>query len=130
MIDIHKASGKTFPIKGTIRLAVNVGNSDEIVTFYVAEKLVTPVLLGCNYFYSHVEAILPRNLIAEINDGSSVNIIRKANRAPPVDIRMPDDRRREVASPRSFSPHDLFPNQNIATAEEHPKNLIKSHISH
>ena len=31
-IDIGIASGKEFPIKGTIRFAVNVGSSDEIVT--------------------------------------------------------------------------------------------------
>ena len=28
------------------------------------------------------------------------------------------------------SPHDLVPNQHIATTEEHPTSLIESHISH
>ena len=58
-IDIRNASEKTFQTNGTIRLAVNVGKSDEIVTIYVSEKLATPVLLGCVYCASHVEAIRP-----------------------------------------------------------------------
>ena len=87
-------------MKGTTRLSVNVGKGDEIVTFYVAEKFATPVLVGCVYCDSHVEAIRPRNRIVEMSDGSTVNIIRKATRATPVDLRMPDDHGREVGSPR------------------------------
>ena len=91
-IDIRNVNGKALPIKGTIRLAVNVGKSDEIMTFYVAEKLVTPVLLGCDYCDSHVESIRPRNRIVEMSGGSTVNIILKTTRAQPADIQMRYDR--------------------------------------
>ena len=43
--DILHASGKALPIKGTIRVYVNVVKGEEIVKFYVAEKLATPVLV-------------------------------------------------------------------------------------
>ena len=44
-IDIRNASVKILPIMATIPLAVNIGKRDKIVSFYVARKLVMPVLL-------------------------------------------------------------------------------------
>lgn len=55
----------------TIRLTVQIGTSVEHVNFYVVEKLTTSVILLCNIFDLHVEAIRSRGRIVDMDDGST-----------------------------------------------------------
>lgn len=57
MLDLQNASGKSVSIVGTIELIVQIGKSTQAVTFIVAEKLETYVILCCDFFDIHVEAI-------------------------------------------------------------------------
>ena len=49
----------------------------EIISFKVFERLAVPVILGWDYCEKHVEAIKPRQRIVELDDGTTVPIIRK-----------------------------------------------------
>ena len=79
-VTIRNASGKPVPILGTIRLSVQVGRKTEKVDFLVAEKLATAVILGCDYCDKYVECIKPRLRLVELDDGSTVPIVRQSSR--------------------------------------------------
>lgn len=51
-----------------------------MLTFYVVKKLVTAVLLGCYLCDRNVEVIHWRKRLVELDDGTTVSIIRKLNR--------------------------------------------------
>ena len=88
--NIRNASGKSVPIVGTIDLMVQIGTSSEYVKFYVAENLATSVILGCDFCDRHVEAIKPRLAIVEMDDGSTVPIVRQPSK-PNTNIPLPDE---------------------------------------
>lgn len=49
----------------------------EIVKILVAEKLATSVILGCDFCYKNVAVIGPRLAIVEMDDESTVPIVRQ-----------------------------------------------------
>ncbi len=89
MIRIRDANNKRLNIEGTVELSVQIGNHREQVTFYVAERLATDFILGCDFCDKHVEAIRPRKKLLELNDGTTVPIIRK-NKCRRKQIPLPD----------------------------------------
>lgn len=76
-VNIRTVSGRKLAIAGTTRLTVQIDTSVEHVNLYATEKLATSVILGCDFFDRHVEAMLPQRLNIEMEDGSTVPIIRK-----------------------------------------------------
>ena len=75
--NVKDANNRRITIEGTINLAVQVGTRFEIVKFNVVERLGTDVILGCDYCDKHVEAIRPRRRIVELDDGTTVPILKK-----------------------------------------------------
>ncbi len=75
-VRVRDANKRQLRLAGTVDLRVTIGNRDQLVTFYVAEQLATPVILGCDFCDEHIEAIKPRRRVVELVDGTTVPIIR------------------------------------------------------
>ncbi len=75
-VRVRDANKRQLRLAGTVDLKVTIGNRDQLVTFYVAEQLATPVILGCDFCDKHIEAIKPRRRVVELVDGTTVPIIR------------------------------------------------------
>ena len=63
-------------VGGKITLAMELGKRFEAVSFYAVESLCTQVLLGCDFCDKHVESIRPLKRVVELDDGTTVPIIR------------------------------------------------------
>lgn len=63
-------------ILSTITLSVELGPRIEVVQFNVVEGLANQVILECDFCLKHVEAIRPRKRVVELDDGTTVPIIR------------------------------------------------------
>ena len=50
--------------------------------FLVCDRLAAPVILGCDFCDRVVEAIYPRKRVVELDDGSTVPIVRRPSRRP------------------------------------------------
>ena len=75
---------------GVISLAIDIGGRVEIMDFKVVERLAVPVILGCDYCDKHVEAIRPRQRVVELDDGTTVPILRKPPTRPHGAIPLPE----------------------------------------
>ena len=75
--NVKDANNRRVSIAGTVNLTVQVGTRSEIVKFNVVERLGTDVILGCDYCDKNVKAIRPRNLLVELDDGTSVPILKQ-----------------------------------------------------
>jgi hypothetical protein len=83
---ITKASSKKILAKGVIVLYVQLGTTVHRVRFYAAPGLTVPCILGCNFIYLHVKAILPKEKKVDLHDGASVAIDNESDsnsNAPP-----------------------------------------------
>lgn len=70
--NVTNANEKSVPIVGTIEIVIQIGTSTRIVNFIVVENLTTSVILGCEFFDVHVEAIKTKQMVVEIDAGSTV----------------------------------------------------------
>ena len=68
-----------------------MGGSSELVTFYVAERLAADVILGCDFCDRHIEAIRPRKRLVEMDDGSTVPIVRRPDKRKEGSIPLPEE---------------------------------------
>ena len=86
--NVRGANSQPLAIKGTVDLMVQVGNCKDHVVFYVAPSLAAPVILGCDFCDRHVEAIQPRRRVVEMDDGSTIPILRtkSSRRLDEVDL--------------------------------------------
>ena len=75
--NVKDANNRRVVIAGTINLTVQVGKRREVVKFNVVERLGTDVILGCDYCDKHVESIRPRKRLVELDDGSTVPILKR-----------------------------------------------------
>ena len=101
--NVRNASGKAVPIAGTIDLVTQIGTTSECVSFLVAEKLATSVILGCDFCDQHIDAIKPRLATVTMDDGSTVPIIRqpsKANTSTPLPDAQCFSTRKDKTSPK------------------------------
>ena len=84
---IKDAGNRNVRILGKITLAVILGHRVETISFYVVERLKLQIILDCDFCDRHVEAIKPRQRLIEIDDGTTVPILRtstrNANAVPP-----------------------------------------------
>ena len=67
MVKVRDANNQALVIVGRINLTVQLGMKSSIVTFYVVDKLATPIILGCDFCDRHVEAIRPRRRLVELD---------------------------------------------------------------
>ena len=83
---IKDAGNRNGKIDGKINLTVELGHRVEAISFYVVERLTTQIILGCDFCDKHVEEIKPRQRLVEMDDGSTITIlrtsVRKANAVP------------------------------------------------
>ena len=76
-VRIRDAGNRSVNICGTIDLVVELGSRLEVVQFNVVEKLAVDIILGCDFCDKHVEAIRPRRSNVELDDGTTIPIIRR-----------------------------------------------------
>ena len=79
-VQVRDANKRQLRLCGQIQLMVTIDSRDQLVTFYEADHLATPVILGCDFLDKNVEAIRPRNRTIELADGTIVPIIRVPKR--------------------------------------------------
>ncbi len=82
--DICDANNKPLSLDGVVQLPALLGNRLSLVEFLVFSKLAVPPILGGDYCEKFVEAIRPRVKLVELDDGSTVPIVRKAAQLSPV----------------------------------------------
>lgn len=74
---IPDANNSSVPVNGTIDLVVNKRGSVETFRFKVVKRLVTQLILGCDYCDKHVESIHSTHRIVKLTDAKTVPFIRK-----------------------------------------------------
>jgi len=104
--DIRDANKGRVRSIGVITLRVQLGSHQARVDFVVCERLSVPVILGCDFCDKHVEAIRPRSKTVELEDGTTIPIIRAPTKRS----------RRSVPLPKAFE----FP-----TRHERPSFKVK-----
>lgn len=67
---IRDDNNQPLPIKEKVKLQVHLLKKVETVTFYVAERLAAPIILGCNFCGKHIEAITPRQRAVKMYEGT------------------------------------------------------------
>lgn len=75
-MNVRDVNNRKVNTSDTINLSVEVGNRVRIANFNVVERLATNILLGCDFCNRHIEAIKPTQRIVELDDGTTVLIIR------------------------------------------------------
>ena len=74
--DIRDANKGRVRTAGTVTLKCQFGSYFVRVNFVVCERLSVPVILGCDFCDRYVEAIMPRRKVVELDDGTTVPIVR------------------------------------------------------
>lgn len=67
-------------LEGTVKLRAHLGNKEEEVSFFIAERLSDPVMLGCDLRDKDIKAIRPRKRTAELEVVTTVPVVRKPTR--------------------------------------------------
>ena len=87
---IADANSNPIQVKGITRLLVRLKIRAYWVEFIVCDSLAAPIILGCEFFEKHVEAIPPRQRLLELEDGTTIPIFRKplgrVRKAPPLPV--------------------------------------------
>ncbi len=87
-IKVRDANNRPLSMLGKINLHVQIGTKVSLVAFYVVEKLATSIILGCDFCDKNIDAIRPRKRYVELDDGTTVPIVRKPSSrsqfAPPL----------------------------------------------
>ena len=88
--DIADANSNPIPVKGITRLLVHLKTRAYWVEFIVRDSLAAPVILGCDFCDKHVKAILPRQRLVELENRTTIPIVRKplgrVRKAPPLPV--------------------------------------------
>ena len=83
---IKDSGNRNVRIAGKITLNVMLGHRVETISSYVVERLTTHVILGCDFCDRQVDAIKRRQRLVEVDDGTTVPMlrtsVRKANAVP------------------------------------------------
>ena len=78
------ANERQVEVDGVIELSVTIGGQVESVRFIVVPRLAVDVIIGCDFFDKHIEAIRPRKCIVKLGDGTAVQIVRRSDKRPAV----------------------------------------------
>ena len=88
--DVSDANSNPIQVKGIMRLLIRLKTRAYWIEFIMCDSLAAPVILGCNFCDKHVEAILPRQRLVELEDGTTIPIVRKplgrVRKAPPLPV--------------------------------------------
>ena len=109
--NVKDANNRRVVITGTINLAVQVGTRQDVVKFNVVERLGTDIILGCDFCDKHVEAIRPRKRLVELDDGSSVPILKRPEGRAKNAIPLPAEQ--EYVSPKGRSSDRVYSTQKV-----------------
>lgn len=77
LVDIADANNRPLSTVGVIDLLVRLGHYVVKLDFLVCKQLAAPVILGCDFCDRFVESIRPRARTVEMEDGTSVPIVRR-----------------------------------------------------
>ena len=86
---VNDANSNPVKMVGLIDLVVRLGNRLVKVEFIVCERLAAAVILGCDFMDRFVEAIYPRRKTIEMDDGTTVPIVRRPLKRPPQSPPLP-----------------------------------------
>ena len=75
--DIADANSNPIHVEGIELLLVRLKTRAYLVESIVCDSLAGPVILGCDFCDKHVESILPRQRLVELEDGTTIPIVRK-----------------------------------------------------
>ena len=109
-VRVRDANNRRLNILGTVELNVRIGNRQDKVNFYVVERLATDFILGCDFCDKHVEAIRPRKRLIELDDGTTIPIVRGSKKARGRNIPVPSE--------GSASPNARASSSKIVTTED------------
>ena len=109
-VRIKDANNRALVVAGRINLSCQIGSRKDIVTFYVVDRLATDVILGCDYCDRHIEAIKPRKRLVELDDGTTVPIVRRPDKRKNDSVPLPDE--------QVYAPAKGRINDKITTFEE------------
>ena len=88
--DICDANDRPLRMIGTIRLVVRLGRLVSLADFIICQQLAAPMILGADYCDRFVEAIRPRKKLIELDDGSTVPIVRRPLKRHPKLTPLPE----------------------------------------
>lgn len=89
--DICDANNNPLSMLGIISLPVRLGRHLALVDFVVCTSLGAQAILGADYCDKFVEAIRPRAKLVEMDDGTTVPIVRRVMRRGPKFVALPPD---------------------------------------
>ena len=75
--ELYDANKNPLEVTGTIDLTVQLGTRTLVAPFLVVPKLAVPALLCADFCDEHVETIRPRRRIVELDDGTTIPIVRR-----------------------------------------------------
>ena len=81
--NINDANSNPLKTLGSITLIVRLGHRLVALDFVVCLELAAEVILGCDFCDRFVESIHPRRREIELDDGSTVPIVRRPLKRPP-----------------------------------------------
>ena len=88
---VNDANDKPLKTVGTIEQIVRLGNLIVKLDFIVCESLAASVILGADFCDRFIEAIYPRKKSVELDDGSTVPIVRRPLSRPPTAPPLPKE---------------------------------------
>lgn len=102
---IKTRNAKNRPINtlGVVSLVVDIGGRAEVMNFKVVKRLAVPVILGCDYYDKHAEAIRPRQVIVELDDRTTAPILRRQLRRLVGTILLPEQKECIPSKRRSYN---------------------------
>ena len=89
--DICDANSNPLDMIGTVKLPVRLGHFLCLVEFIVCRSLAASAILGADYCDRFVEAIRPKKKLVELEDGSTIPIVRRPHRRTPRMAPLPPD---------------------------------------
>ena len=110
-VRVRDANNRRLNILGTVELNVQIGNRQDKVNFYVVERLATDFILGCDFCDKHVEAIKPRKRLVELDDGTTIPLVRGSKifrgKSIPVPSETPTKQNARAASSKIVTTEDV-----------------------
>ena len=76
--DVVDANGKPITTIGSVTFIVRLGPYAVAHRFIVCDNLAAPLILGTDFCDTYVEAIRPKKKVVELDDGTTIPIVRRA----------------------------------------------------
>ncbi|CAN8069508.1 unnamed protein product, partial [Agarophyton chilense] len=146
--DFADANNNPLSTVGTVTLVVRLGSFVVKLDFIVCRKLATPIILGCDFCDKFIDAIRPRLKRVEMEDGSSVPIVRRplrrASKKHPLSSLydgyqlavangvaqfVPDKPFSVLVANLGSTPQSLVKNQVIGSVMPHPTAMVATRLT-